>query len=119
MNSIFLFAIFLLLGYYLSVYVSKPVIKNGRPAPNRLPTLRVKNIELLPCIRIHSKTKTYWFHHWFYLTVITLSLVLLYDNFIHYTTGKAAAGAAMGGIFQGLRYPDRFKFRHPRIKHKM
>lgn len=116
MNTIFLFAIFILLGYYLSGYVSKPVMKNGKKAPNRLPTLRIKNLELLPCIRLHYRNKTYWFHHWFYLTVITLGAIIVYDNILHYTSAKAAAGAAMGGIFQGLRYPDRFKFRHPRQK---
>lgn len=117
MNTVFLFVTFLLLGYYLSVYVSKPTVKNGRQVPNRLPTLRIRNVEILPCIRIHVRSRTYWFHHWFYLTVITLSVFLVYDNLMHYTPAKAAAGAAMGGIFQGLRYPDRFKFRHPRQNH--
>ena len=116
MNTIFLFAIFILLGYYLSGYVSKPVLKNGKAVPNRLPNVRFRNVEVLPCVRVHFRTKTYWFHHWFYLTILVLGGVLIYDNLMHYTPVKAAAGAAMGGIFQGLRYPDRFKFRHPRQK---
>jgi hypothetical protein len=116
MQSLLLFAIFILVGYYLSTYISKPVHKNGEKLPNRLPLVRFRNIEILPCVRIHFRNKTYWFHHWFYLSVITVGAFLIYDNIIHYTSAKVAAGAAMGGIIQGLRYPDRFKFRHPRQK---
>lgn len=116
MQSILLFAVALLVGYYLSVYVSKPVEKNGRRLPNRLPHLKFKNIEILPCVRIHTKSKTIWFHHWFYLSVIVVGALLLYDNIMHYYPAKAAAGASIGGIIQGLRYPDRFRFRHPRLK---
>lgn len=118
MQTALLFAITLLVGYYLSVYISKPVEKNGRHLPNRLPTVRIGNIEILPCIRIHYRNKTYWFHHWFYLSVIVVGALVLYDNILHYTTAKAAAGAAVGGIIQGLRYPDRFKFRHPRMNRR-
>lgn len=117
MQTALLFSIALLVGYYISTYVSKPVQKNGQPRPNRLPNLRVKNLEILPCFRLHVGSKTYWFHHWFYLSVIVIGALLIYDNLIHYSSAKAAAGAAVGGIIQGLRYPDRFKFRHPRVHH--
>ena len=114
MQTVLLFSIALLVGYYISTYISKPVHKNGERRPNRLPTVRIKNVELLPCVRLHVGSKTYWFHHWFYLSVIVVGALLIYDNIIHYSSAKAAAGAAVGGIIQGLRYPDRFKFRHPR-----
>lgn len=116
MQSVLFFIIALLAGYYLSVYVSKPIEKDGFKRPNRLPTLKFKNIEILPCVRLHIRSKTYWVHHWFYLSVIVIGAFLIYDNLIHVTTAKAFAGASVGGIIQGLRYPDRFKFRHPRIK---
>jgi len=114
MQSLFLFLIALCVGYYLSVYISQPIEKNGRSLPNRLPTLRFKNIEILPNVKIHFRNKTYHFHHWFYLSVFTLAAVMMFDNWLHYTSAKAIAGASLGGIIQGLRYPDRFKFRHPR-----
>ncbi len=102
-----------ILGYALSLYISRPIEKNGRRCPNRLPSFRIKNIEILPNLRIHIGSKTYWLHHWFYLTVITLGLFVAVDSFAHLLPVK---GAAIGGIFQGLRYPDRFKFRHPRLQ---
>ncbi len=110
MQTILLFSIALLAGYYLSLQFSHPS-KNKK----RLPCIKYKNIEFTPNFRIHSRTKTYWFHHWFYLSVLIVGTVLVYDNIMHYTTAKAAAGVAVGGIIQGLRYPDRFKFRHPRL----
>lgn len=116
MQSTILFAIALLVGYYFSAYFSTPVVKDGKVRPNRLPSLRIGNIELLPNVRIHLKNSTVHFHHWFYLTVLIVGAVVLYDNLMHFATAKAAAGASVGGIIQGLTYPDRFKFKHPRLK---
>jgi hypothetical protein len=109
MNTLLLFAIFLLAGYYLSLHISHP-----KKNKHRIPRIAYKNIEFMPNFRIHIGSKTYWLHHWFYLSVIIVGAVLIYDNMMHSTTVKAAASAAVGGIIQGLRYPDRFKFRHPR-----
>lgn len=111
MQSILLFIIALLVGYYLSLHISHPEKKKSK-----LPHLKFWNVEILPNVRIHFRSKTYWFHHWFYLSVFIVGIVLVYDNFMYVTSAKAAAGAAVGGIIQGLRYPDRFKFRHPRYK---
>ena len=110
-NPYTLFIATLLFGYLLSLYFSRPVEKNGQVLPNRLPSLRVKNLEVLPNLRIHIGSKTYWLHHWFYLTIITLALFLYYDSFSHLLVVK---GTAIGSILHGLRFPDRFKFRHPR-----
>lgn len=103
----------LLCGYALSIYFSRPVERNGEVVSNRLPSLRLGNIDLLPNLRIHIGSKTYWLHHWLYLTVFTIVMFLAYDSFVHLIAVK---GFAIGGILQGLRYPDRFKFRHPRCK---
>lgn len=116
MQTLFLLAITCLVGYYLSAFFTIPVVKDGEKKPNRLPTIRIWNVEILPCFRIHFKNSTFWFHHWFYLSVIIIGAVLLYDNIMHFTTVKAAAGVSVGGILQGLTYPDRFKFKHPRLK---
>lgn len=116
MHSFLLLTIALLLGYYVSAYFSAPVLKKGKEHSNRLPTLRIGNLEILPNFRLHIKNTTIWFHHWFYLSVVIIGAVVLYDNLMHYTTLKAAASASVGGIIQGLTYPDRFKFKHPRLK---
>lgn len=111
LQPLLLFIVTFLIGYALSLYFSKPVERNGELKPNRLPTFRIGNIELLPNLRIHIGSKTYWLHHWLYLTIFTLGLFLTVDEFAHLLPVK---GAAIGGILHGLRYPDRFKFRHPR-----
>lgn len=116
MQSFLLFAITCLLGYYLSRYVSKPIIKNGQPRPNRLPAVKIGNFEILPCVRIHVRNTTLRFHHWFYLSVFIVGALVLYDNIMHFTTFKVATGASLGSILQGLTYPDRFEFKYPRKK---
>jgi hypothetical protein len=110
-NTYTLFLGTLFFGYLISLYFSRPVEKNGRRRPNRLPTVRVRNLELLPNLRIHIGQRTYWLHHWLYLLIFTVVIFVTYDSFSHLIAVK---GAAIGGILQGLRYPDRFKFRHPR-----
>lgn len=110
-SSYTLFTGTLLFGYLLSLYFSRPVEKDGEVRPNRLPTIRIKNLELLPNLRIHIGQRTYWLHHWLYLLVFTIVIFASYDSVSHLLAVK---GVAIGGILQGLRYPDRFKFRHPR-----
>lgn len=63
----------------------------------------------MPNIRIHSKGRIYHIHHWAILTLVTALTLLNYEGFQYVTIIK---GIAIGGIIQGLRYPDRFKFRH-------
>jgi hypothetical protein len=111
MTPSILFLTTLFFGYLLSLYFSRPVEKNGELLPNRLPSIKIKNLEILPNLRIHIGSRTYWLHHWLYLTVLTLGMFVYYDSFSHLLVVK---GVAIGGILQGLRYPDRFKFRHPR-----
>jgi len=106
MNVVFVFLISILAGYYLSRIVSHPQRKY-----RLLPQIKYKNIEITPNVRIHFRSKTYWFHHWLYLSILIAVLFVAYDSFQHFMLVK---GAALGGVFQGLRYPDRFKFRHPR-----
>lgn len=110
-NPFISFLATLLFGYALSLYFSRPIEKNGQIQPNRLPSMRYGNIEILPNLRLHIGSKTYWLHHWVYLTIFTIGLFVAVDSFSHLLAVK---GVAIGGIIQGLRYPDRFKFRHPR-----
>lgn len=107
MATLTIFVLSLLCGYYLSLVISHPKRKH-----RILPHLKFKNVEILPNVRIHIGGKTYWFHHWAFLSIFLVILFVTYDSFQHFMLLK---GAALGGVFQGLRYPDRFKFRHPRI----
>jgi len=105
-----------LIGYYISARVTTPVLKRGQKRPNPLPSLHFRNIDILPALRIHTKHSTIWVHHWVFLTVFCLGVLLLYENIMQFMTIKATAAGLGGAIIQGLTYPDRFKFKHPRIK---
>lgn len=104
MNGFFTFLFSIWLGYVLFLYLTHPEKKK-----NKIPQLKVWKIELLPNIRIHYKGKIYWIHHWTILTLVTALTLLNYEGFQYLTVIK---GVAIGGVIQGLRYPDRFKFRH-------
>lgn len=104
MSGLFTFLFSIWLGYVLFLYLTHPEKKK-----HKIPQLRIWKIELMPNIRIHSKSKIYHIHHWVILTLVTAITLLNYEGFQYLTFIK---GIAIGGIIQGLRYPDRFKFRH-------
>jgi hypothetical protein len=106
-QSIIIFIVSVIAGYYFFLYLSHPSKKK-----NRLPKIGIWNIEFLPNFRLHIGSKTYHLHHWFILALLILIPFLLTERFIYPTVFK---GILVGGIFQGLRYPNRFKFRYPRI----
>lgn len=114
METLLLFLITFLVGFYASKYFTAPVVRNGRQCPNRLPAIRIWRLEILPRFGFHTKRSIFLLHHWVYLPVVLLGALVLYDNLIHLTTFKLATGASVGGVIQGLTYPDRFKFKHPR-----
>lgn len=107
MSTFALFILSLVVGYYLSLTFSHPKKKK-----HLLPCIRYRNIELTPNLRIHLGDKTYWLHHWVYYSVAVCALFFTLDSITQLMPLK---GAALGGVFQGLRYSDRFKFRHPRL----
>lgn len=110
MNALFVFLASTAVGYEVFHYFCdrEPLKTKGK-----LPRLKYKNIEILPYFRIHIRQKTFHVHHWLTLTIITSITFLAYDGLSHLLLLK---GVAVGGIIQGLRYPDRFKFKHPRIQ---
>lgn len=110
MDTLLLILFAFWIGYLGFLYFNDP-IKDPMNKRNRLPKVKYKNIEILPYFRIHIKQSTYHIHHWLTLTVITGISFLGFENIQHFILLKAMA---IGGIFQGLRYPTRFKFRYPR-----
>ena len=104
MSGFFTFLFSVWLGYVLFLYLTHPSKKK-----HKIPALKVWRIELLPNIRIHYKGRIYHIHHWAILTLVTAITLLNYEGFQYVTIIK---GIAIGGIIQGLRYPDRFKFSH-------
>nr|MBI5456108.1 hypothetical protein [Candidatus Levybacteria bacterium] len=104
MNGFFTFLFSVWLGYVLFLYLTHPEKKK-----HRVPHFKIWRIELMPNIRIHSRSKIYHIHHWVILTLVTALTLINYEGFQYLTFIK---GIAIGGIIQGLRYPDRFQFRH-------
>ncbi len=94
-------------GYFLFLYLSHP-----EKQKHRIPKIGVWNIEFLPNFRIHIGSKTYHFHHWLVLALIILLPFILSEKFSYPMIFK---GIVVGGILQGLRYPNKFKFRYPRV----
>lgn len=112
MINVLIFLLSAAVAYGIFAFFNDP-IKPPIRAKQRLPKIKYKNIEILPYFRIHIKEKTYHIHHWLTLTVIIGISIIGFENVQHFLILKAAA---IGGIFQGLRYPTRFKFRYPREK---
>jgi hypothetical protein len=114
MVNVIIFLLSAVIAYLVFSFFNDP-IKDPHTKRNRLPKLGYKNIEILPYFRIHIKEKTYHIHHWLTLTVIVGISIVGVEGLQHFLVLKAAA---VGGIFQGLRYPSRFKFWYPREKNK-
>ncbi len=108
MNAVVIFVVSVFVGYIFFLYLSHPEKKK-----NKVPHLRIGNVELLPNFKIHFRSKTYHLHHWLTLSLLTALVLTTFEGFNHLILLK---GIAIGGILQGLRYPDRFKIRHPRQK---
>lgn len=105
MDGFFTFLFSIWLGYVLFLYLTHPEKKK-----HRVPQFRIWRVELMPNVRIHSgRGKIYHIHHWAILTLVTALTLINYEGLQYLTLVK---GVAIGGIIQGLRYPDRFKFTH-------
>lgn len=72
----------------------------------RLPKKKIKNIQLLPHVKIVSREKTYHIHHWLIFSSLYVHLVIR-KKIIR---SKFKQGLLLGGILQGLSYKDRFRF---------
>lgn len=75
------------------------------PLKSRLPEKKLKNIALLPNIKIIKDDKHIHLHHWLNITSV---YGLLYWKKRNLLGNKLLNGFLMGSIFQGLSYEDRF-----------
>lgn len=70
----------------------------------KIPTKKIKNIHVLPHIKIQTKEKHIHLHHWMNLGslyLVSFALKKLRKSHLYH-------GFMLGGILQGLRYKDRF-----------
>jgi hypothetical protein len=106
MRTAIIFLASFAVGYYLFLLFSHPEKKQ-----HRLPKVRIRNIELLPNLKIHGRSKTYHIHHWVVLSIVLALGAFVYEGIIR---SPLLNGVTIGGILQGLRYKDRFKIRYPK-----
>lgn len=87
-------------------------------APNsavnkKLPEVGIKNVEILPNVRVTRKNKIYHIHHWMFLSIFYIPLLFLRRPI----KGKRFVnGFVLGLIAQGLSYDDRLEVRKPHLK---
>ena len=106
-QEIITFILSAVIGYVFFLYLTHPEKKK-----NRVPKIGFRNIELMPNFRVHIGNKTYHFHHWLLFALLILIPVIFRDSSRYPLIFK---GVLIGGILQGLRYPNKFKFRYPRV----
>lgn len=86
-------------GYYSWKITSTP----GSKINKKVPKVKIKNVQFLPTLKITVKGKVLHIHHWMFLTVLTgVSFVGPWwlDTWI-------MRAFMVGGVLQGLRFPDR------------
>lgn len=86
-------------GYFYWKLTTTPGSKINR----RVPKVKIKNVQILPSLKITVKGRIIHLHHWVWLTI------LLCVSFIGpwWLDTWAARGFMVGGALQGLRFPDR------------
>ncbi len=77
------------------------------PFRKKLPEKKIKNLYLLPEIKIEKGDKHIHFHHWLNIASV---YGLLYWKKRNMLGNKLLNGFLMGSIFQGLSYKNRFSF---------
>jgi hypothetical protein len=70
---------------------------------NRFPVLKIKFIQLTPHIRILVKGHFIWLHHWISFSLILIIAIVANGSFWDSIYTK---GFLIGGILQGLQFPD-------------
>lgn len=93
------FVVASLLGFIVFEMLSNP----SKKGYHKLPKIRVKFIEILPNTKIHIRGRVVHFHHWMYLSIL-FTITVFYNPIL--IDSVFAKGAMIGGIAQGLTFPD-------------
>ncbi|MBI2021709.1 hypothetical protein HYS93_02360 [Candidatus Daviesbacteria bacterium] len=103
-------------GLFLSIVLFHYLTHPKSSVRRKLPSLKKGPIEISPSIRFSLFGRTIWLHHWLNLLILLVVSIPLTVGFLDYTFTK---GFLVGGIFQGLMYPDAGKIffkNYPRRK---
>ena len=92
---------------FLSYRLNSSLSKTGGKINKRLPCLKIKFLQLCPCIEILFKKRTVHIHHWLTYTAILVITLTINAGYLDTLFSK---GYLVGGIIQGLSFPDWKKF---------
>jgi len=87
-------------GYGTLRATSHPDSKINR----KLPTLKLKNVQILPSIKITIRGHIIHVHHWFHFAILLCISIFVTGGILD---SWLTRGFLMGGIAQGLRFSDR------------
>ena len=76
----------------------------GSKFNRRVPTLKIKNVQLLPSVKITLKGKIIHLHHWLQFSILLFISVVITNGFLD---SPIVRGFLVGGMAQGLKFPDR------------
>lgn len=99
MSSFFVFTAAGAFGYFIFNLLSHP----GSTIKNKLPHIKIKWIQIMPNVRIHVRGRVIFLHHWMNLTIVFVISIIVNQGFLDLISTK---GIIVGGIIQGLTYPD-------------
>jgi hypothetical protein len=94
-----IFTLSLFLGYLFNNSLSK----SGRRINKKLPFITIKFLQLSPNVKIHFKNKSIHLHHWLTYSVILIITFTLNTGIFESLISR---GYLIGGILQGLSFPD-------------
>ncbi len=95
--------IFFLLSIILGYIFNRSLSKRGGIINNRLPCIKIKFLQIGPNLKIHFKNKSLHIHHWITYSVVLIVTLTLNTGFLDTLFSK---GLLIGGILQGLTFPD-------------
>ena len=88
-----------IISYWLFGLISHPESK----ARKKLPSIKLKIFQLSPNIQIHFKGRIIHIHHWITLTAVFVIAIIADQKLLDSVYTK---GFLIGGIFQGMTFPD-------------
>lgn len=89
-----------ILGIFAFHFTTHPKSK----VRQRLPAVRLKNLQIFPEIRIHVRGRIIHFHHWFNFSVLLIISIFVSSSILD---AMFTRGFLLGGIIQGLLLPRR------------
>jgi len=93
-------AISAVVGYITFRFATHPNSKIYK----KWPRIKFKSIDIFPNVRITIRGRIIHIHHWFSFTILLCISIFVTGGILD---SWLTRGFLMGGVFQGLRFPDR------------